>query len=165
MTIDDDWRLETQLTWQIKAILGEYFITKDVCADLEEATDFAIFQVNPFRIGVRLRRYSYFVSFNDEFTLRWSRPSGVKTEIDKIREGLINYYLYGFVNEEENKIIQYFLADMKKFTDPKPHSILLNDPYDSTFAVYKLNQFSNGFILKFWQDETAKKLCEEAVVK
>jgi len=145
-----------------KAILAEHFITRDITADLEEATDFAIFHVKPFRIGVRLRRFSYFLSFHDEFTVRWARPlATTKTEIDKIRNGFINYYLYGFVNQEQDRIIQYFLADLKYFNDPKPCKILPNDPHDSDFAVYKLNQFPNGFILKLWRNEFAKKLLEE----
>jgi len=150
MTFEKDYSIEERLDAKIKAILGQYFIEKDVEADLERGQDFAIYVVHPFKVAVRLRRFDYFSAFHNEFTIRWARPFGTPTEIDKIRQGLVQYFLYGFVNEAETEIIQYLLADLTKFGSPIPFKIFPNDPHDSDLAVFKINQFQKEFIIHSW---------------
>lgn len=152
MPYSHDREVEDIFTLSIKKILADHFITKKEVADLEEAQDFAIYNIRPFSVAVRLRRYEYFKAFHDEFTIRWSRPSGVKTEIDKIRQGLVDYILYGFLSPDGKSIIQYFIGNLTKFTDVKPYKIFPNNPYDSELAVYKLSQFPKDFIVAFWCD-------------
>lgn len=144
-----DRRLEAKFQKIIKAILGNYFIRQDINVDQQEGTDFAVFEVRPFRVAVRLRRYAYFVKYKDEFTIRWSRPSGVKTEYHKIIDGLVDYILYGFIDEEESKIIAYFIGDLNIFRIimPKPISIIPNNPYDSKLAVFNIRQLPKDFII------------------
>jgi len=155
MTFEKDWSLEHKFESEIKNILADQFITKNIEADLEQATDFAIYTVEPFKVAVRLRRYDYFPSFNHQFTVRWTRPSGVKTEIHKIRDGQVDYFLYGFINNTETQIIQYFIGDLTVFrkTDPEPYRIYPNNPYDSELAVYNLSQFPSNFLIKFWAED------------
>jgi len=125
-------------------------------ADLKEGQDFGIYSVKPFNVGVRLRRFEHFIkdARAREFTIRWSRPSGVKTEIDKIREGLVDYILYGFLDEEEQNIIQYFIGDLKIFRilNPEPYAIKPNDPPDSELAVFKFIQFPREFFRVWWRN-------------
>jgi len=142
-----DKELETRFELEIRTILSSYFIRRDITADLEQATDFAIFRVDPFRVAVRLRRHSYYKKFKHQFTIRWSRPSGVLTEIDKIRNHLVTHFLYGFLDELETKIIDWKLFNLDKFTDPNPLEIHLNNPPDSELAVYSISQFPEDFIL------------------
>lgn len=147
--------LERKFTRTIKAILGNYFISQDVVADRCEATDFQIFHVKPFRVAARLRRYEYFCvpQYRSEFTIRYSLPSGGKTELEKINEGLVDYMIYGFVNKEEKKIIQYFIGDLNIFREVSldPFDVKPNNPHDSDLAIYKLSQFPEDFILKFYK--------------
>jgi len=147
-----DRQLEYRFHRSIKAILGNQFIYQNEIEDLENGTDFLLLKATPFRIGVRLRRNKYLKHYYNEFTIRWTRPSGVETEIDKIRDGLVDYFMYGFVNKEQSKIIQYFIADLKIFceNEPSPLEIHENDPADSELAVYNINQFPKDFILKYW---------------
>ena len=149
-----DFALEVNNMRMIKAILGNYFITKDVEADLKKGTDFLILQVQPFSVAVRLRRFKIYKNkeWRNQFTLRWSRPSGVKTEIHKIQEGLVDYILYGFVDESERKIIQWFLGDMEVFNQvaPAPVEVRPNNPRDSDFAAFDLNQLPGSFILDYY---------------
>lgn len=154
MGLEKDWSLEYKFEPQIKTILADQFITKDIDADMEQATDFAIYAVNPFKVAVRLRRYEFYSSFSHQFTVRWLRPSGVETEIDKIREGKVDYFLYGFVNEPETKIIQHFIGDLAIFrnNEPNPYQIFPNKPHDSDFAVYNIGQLPPTFIVKFWSE-------------
>jgi len=152
-TFCKDRILEDGFAQTVKNILAQQFISKVESDDLEKGRDFAIYRVQPFSVAVRLRRFSYFQSFHDEFTIRWSRPLGTKTEIHKIREGTVDYLFYGFLSPEEKTIIQYFLADLKYFCNPTPYKIFPNNPYDSELAIFKISQFPKSFIIRFWRDD------------
>lgn len=148
-----DIQLEKRFSRTLKAILGNQFFIQDRIEDLENGTDFLLFRISPFKVGVRLRRYFYFQNpiYRNEFTIRWKRPSGVPTEIDKINDGLVDYIFYGFVDDEEKKIVQYFIGDLEVFRNTKAGpTIKPNNPLDSWLAVYNLNQFPKNFILKFY---------------
>ena len=153
-SFERDMNLERKFERQLKAILGNQFIGKEVVADLREGTDFAIFNIRPFRVGVRLRRYKYYnnLKYRKEFTIRYSRPSGVETEIDKIKKGLVGYILYGFVDQDEQRIIQYFIGDLEVFNrvSPDPYEIRENYSHDSKLAIYKIDQLTDDFVVKFW---------------
>ena len=111
-----DMQLEIKLEREIKMILAEQFISKDIEMDMNRGTDFLIFNINPFKVGVRLRRFDYYENneYRNQFTIRWARPTGNETEIDKIRKGYVGYILYGFVDSSEENIIQYFIGNLKK---------------------------------------------------
>lgn len=156
-TFPDDRKLEDKFAPTIKGMLATHFIRKVESDDLEKGRDFAIYKVQPFSVAVRLRRHRFFRAFRDEFTIRWSRPRGTKTEIDKIREGTVNYLFYGFLSPDETFIIQYFLADLKEFGNPEPAEIILNKTKDSELAVFKLNQFPKSFIVRFWCHKTYER--------
>lgn len=148
---EEDIRLERKFTDKIKTILANQFIIQDRIADIKEGTDFLIFAIKPFRVAVRLRTF-YHYKINDrknEFTIRWERPSGIKTEIDKIWEQLVQYFFYGFVDSDESEIIQYFIADLNVFiqNEPEPDAIYPNNPHDSDLAVYKITQLPKDFIV------------------
>ena len=148
-----DMSIEIRLMPLIKAVLGNFFIKKDINEDLHNGTDFLVLKVEQFRVAVRLRRFKYFEKYKDEFTIRWSRPSGVKTEYEKIMDGRVDYILYGFINECEDKIIHYFIGDLSVFRNMRPEPILIkkNNPPDSELAVFKINQFPLEFIKKLYQ--------------
>lgn len=150
---DKDITLEHKLADRIKTVLGCYFFTQTQWQDQHEATDFAVFAAKPVKVAVRLRRYEYLARYGSEFTIRWTRPSGVATEIDKIRIGLVDYMLYGFVDETETKLMQYAICDLGIFRaqEPKPYSIKDNVPPDSQLAIYRLSQFPAPFVLKLWK--------------
>ncbi len=154
---EKDIKLEIKFSKQIKGILGNYFFVKDKIWDLENGTDFAMFlcEKQQIRVGTRLRRYDRFLKYSKQFSIRWSRPSGVPTEIDKIRNSLVDYILYGFVDAEERRIIQYFLGDLGVFRkfEVKPMAIIKNNPPDSQGAYWRIDQFPPEFILKFYKLE------------
>jgi hypothetical protein len=143
-----DSGLEFKFADEIKEILGQVFVQRDIIADILGGTDFAIFNVTPFRVAARLRRYPYYVNYSTQFTIRWSRPSGVKTEIDKIREGLVDYLFYGFVDWNEKAIIDWFLGDLRVFREqePPPAAVKRNRSGDSDLAAFDLRQFPPIFV-------------------
>jgi len=151
---ETDIGLERRFSKTIKAILGNAFISQDPQHDKAEGTDFEIFTVNPFRVGVRLRRYQYWrnTKYREQFTIRWWRPSGVATEIHKIRCGLVDYILYGFVDKDEKRIIQWFIGDLAVFreNEPEPAALLWNKPPDSKFAAFELSSLPNEFVRWAW---------------
>lgn len=144
-----DRQLEDDFAKTVKYILGGVFFAKDLKADLKEGTDFMILSSDPVKVGVRLRRYYFFQNHPHDFTLRWSRPSGVKTEIDKIREGLVTHIFYGFINEQETKLVSYFVGDLSVFrkNEPKPAAVIANKPPDSKFAVYNKTDLPKEFFI------------------
>jgi len=161
----EDIVLEKKFATKIKQILGCIFITQDPIKDKEEGTDFLIFEVHPFSIGVRLRRFInkqnivQFYKYRHEFTIRWSRPSGIETEIDKIRKGYVRYFMYGWVDRNEEKIIQYFIGDLDVFRkrEPKPIAIRVNNPPDSELAIYRIDSLPKEFYLAFFIDKSITK--------
>lgn len=146
-------RLERRFSTALKSILGRQFIVADPAEDTERGADFVVWTLAPIRIAVRLRTYRFFLRYPDQFTLRWSLPSGNLTEIHKIRRGLVDYFLYGFVDEAEKDIISYFIGDLSIFRriNPKPVDIKWNDPPDSQLAVFNLAQLPPEFIIKAWK--------------
>ena len=144
-----DSKLEYKFDRTIKSILGNQFITKDINADLKEGTDFLVFRLEPIRVACRLRRFEY-LKYNRDFTVRWSRPSGVDTEYQKIIKGLVDYILYGFIDQKEEKIISYFIGDLKVFRDSgiKPFEIKPNNPNDSELAIFRLKDLPETFTIK-----------------
>jgi hypothetical protein len=162
MSYDEkDALLEYKFERQIKNILGNFFIKKDITHDLKEGTDFAIFGIKPFKVAVRLRRnYCLDRGYGKEFTIRWSRPSGAKTEINKIEEGLVDYILYGFLDKDETKLVQYFIGDLAVFRDhlQEPFKIKKNKSGDSELAIYKWSQFPASFFKEIYPPSTRSTL-------
>lgn len=155
-----DITLEHRFGKSIRAALGCYFFRQDAWQDRQEATDFAVFTAEPVKVAVRLRRHEFMVRYPNQFTIRWTRPSGAKTEIDKVRLGLVDYMLYGFVNETETRLVQYVICDLEVFRtyEPKPIGIYPNVPPDSTFAAFGVWQFPAALVLKAWQRERIKEV-------
>jgi len=90
----------------IQELAGEIIDIKkaDINDDIYRATDFVV-RAKTGNIAGRIRKLKYFEEFGD-FTLRYSRPSGVKTELQKIREGFANWYLYSWADP---KMIQAWI--------------------------------------------------------
>jgi hypothetical protein len=65
--------------------------------DARRNTDFQICTLdNGHRIACRARRAQYRHRYTSDFTIRYSRPSGVPTEWHKLRQGLGDFIIYGF---------------------------------------------------------------------
>lgn len=146
--------LELKFDNTVRSILARQFIVRDVKADLEEGTDFLIYSVQPFRVGVRLRRFHIYPYYNRQFTIRWEVASGVRTEIDKIYDGLVDYIFYGFVNLAEDRIVQYIIGDLSIFRaeHPEPYQIKYNGRGDSHLAAFRIPDMPKDFVIKSWKD-------------
>lgn len=98
----DDREWSDQFLPQVKAVLANVLqarlvtsaITASFERDVKEATD-VVLRAGELAVAVRMRRADY-SGYRDEFTLRSSRPRGVPTELEKIRDGWGDYMFYGF---------------------------------------------------------------------
>lgn len=74
--------------------------------DMEQSTDMVL-EVNGATIAVRLRQASY--PYRD-LTIRSSLPSGHITELQKLKQGYTDWYIYGWCDSDE--IVEYILVNM-----------------------------------------------------
>lgn len=156
----NDIQFESGYKEQVQHILMKYVFQQDQYKDMHEATDFIVVP-GKIAIAVRVRRFEYYPNYRNEFTIRWARPSGVDTEIDKIRKGFADLFFYGFLNKEKSKIIQYVLIDLNIFRkcEGEPLRVIENENGSSDFAVYDFAQFpSNMFICYDGLDDGIDKL-------
>jgi len=113
---------ETDKKWsdrflpEIKRILGEYLISEPpIEEDAERNTDLMVLRLDAIRIGCRVRKFQYHANYGNEFTIRAGRPSGVKTELQKIIEGWGDYFFYGFSDQDQVNLHAWVLADLNEF--------------------------------------------------
>ena len=67
-------------------------------------------------VAVRNRAYLYLEKYGD-FTVRSRSLNGGKTEINKIREGCGDIYLYTWQNQQGNNLHTYLLLDLNRFRE------------------------------------------------
>ena len=97
--VERDWRDSQRYMPHVTEILrslAHHIINIEIAdeeADMKRATDVVI-RVTGGDIGLRARKAS--CGFRD-FTLRSARPSGVRTELQKVRDdGYMDWFLYGW---------------------------------------------------------------------
>jgi|GEM_PF-1830777 len=102
--------------------------------DLKKATDIIV-TIDGGDVAVRIRRAEYRGKYRD-LTIRSWRRGGVKTELDKLKEGFCDWYLYGW-SDGHGGLADWFLVDLNKLRE----SGLLED------APFKSNHDSRtGFV-------------------
>jgi hypothetical protein len=110
--------------------------------DTEEATDY-ILSVNKICFAVRNRKYEYKKKYED-ITIRCESNKNKKTELDKIKEGYGDVYLYCWQTEEENDIDSYVLVDLNKLRLSNilsvDRKILANRNDDAKFITISIDE-------------------------
>lgn len=110
----------------------------------------------PLRIACRIRRVQY-LSYAEEFTIRCGRPSGVQTELQKVLSGWGDYILYGFSDDQEDRLATWFVGDLKVFRlwfnqemyrqRGMPGKLYANHDGSSSFSVFKISELPPGFVV------------------
>ena len=160
--VKKDWALEDKLAPKflplILSALALDVTRKDMNLDLHKGTDFTT--IPAIGLAIRLRRHEYYgEKYKREFTIRWKRPSGKKTEYEKILEGDVRWFFYAFLNERENDFADWFIGDLNIFRQTirehllLPHAIRANRPHDSDLAIYEKRSFPNEFIKAYYPEE------------
>lgn len=89
-----DWRWSDQFTDEVRELIGPHLLVPaSLDADRERATDL---WAQDRLIAVRIRRSGYGGGYSSQFTLRSARPTGAKSELDKVVEGWGDWLFYGF---------------------------------------------------------------------
>jgi len=142
---------------EIKKILGLYLIgePKNPEEDQLRNTDLIVLKMDAVRIGCRIRRKEYLKTYEDEFTIRCGRPSGIETELTKIIAGWGDYFFYGFGCEGTKKLLRWTLADLKTFRlcfmrnlyNGEKIEKIPNKDNSSNFIAFKWENFPNNLII------------------
>lgn len=91
---DFDW--QRSLIPRVKQVLASYLITEAPFEeDAHHNTDLMVLTARALRVACRLRRQDD-LRYEGQFTIRSSRPSGVRTELHKVIAGWGDYIFYGF---------------------------------------------------------------------
>lgn len=99
LDVQRDWNWSDGFLPEVRRILMQnaaLLFTVQIAStyqDVKEATDMLLMVNGQRTVAVRLRRAQY--SYRD-LTIRASRISGARTELDKIRNGYGDIYLYGW---------------------------------------------------------------------
>jgi hypothetical protein len=100
---------------EIKAAVGSFLV--DVAPDVEDTqrnTDLIVLKMDAKRVACRVRSQKYLDLYPDEFTIRTSRPSGVKTELTKLIQGFGDYIFYGF-GDGHGTLLKWKIGDLSVF--------------------------------------------------
>lgn len=118
-----DFQWQRKLLPRMRAIVGEHLAVEEAPFedDTERNTDLIVLaaKAGEIRVGCRVRSLSYRAKYGDQFTIRYSRPNGVPTELDKILNGWGDYFLYGFAERgglfRVPRFVTWTLADLSVF--------------------------------------------------
>lgn len=116
--------------------------------DTKEATDLII-EVTGGSVAVRVRRSN--TRYRD-LTIRSRRPSGIPTELHKLREGFCDWYLYGWT--DNGHISEWILVDLNQMRNTelfdKARREISNPDRSSWFVAISLGElFANGCLTSF----------------
>jgi len=96
-----DWKWATKHEAPaLKEAIAQMFLKCSTISQDYQGTDWVYEGAEKTNIACRIRRLESAKRYRD-FTLRSARSSGAKTELAKIRDGVGNLYLYGWVDDEE----------------------------------------------------------------
>lgn len=99
----------------MQRILGEvFFEIAPPSMDQRENTDLVVFAARGgITVAARVRDWSYVERYAHDVTFRSSRPSGAKTELDKVIDGWGDYMLYGF-GRDDGDVPRWVLIDLER---------------------------------------------------
>lgn len=142
----------------ITAILGQtVFRVAPEIEDQRRNSDLLVLRANEIRVACRVRRFRNIERYEEEFTLRRSRASGVETELSKVLSGWGDFMLYAFANGPEDGLACWKIGDLSVFRrwmawnlERAPGFVpedfgQVKDNWDggSTFVAYNWEQIDN----------------------
>jgi hypothetical protein len=81
--------------------------------DMKHATDMII-SVTGGDVAVRIRKYRYYDKRFRDFTIRSRSRGGGNTELDKLRAGFGDWYVYAWLNAARSSFVGWMLLDIEK---------------------------------------------------
>ncbi len=124
-------------------------------ADKTQATDY-VMETQGKTIAVRLRRYP--CSFQD-FTIRATARNKYNSELEKLKRGFADYYVYGWMNTK-NWIAKWILVDMAKVRQngilEKDRTVKMNYDGVTGFVIIGLNELEGCIVDSYLEDKHYK---------
>ena len=109
----EDRRWSDRFLPEIKEIIGPHLLTESLFEmDTKMATDLIVLRAKNIDIACRIRRPGYSERYPNQFTIRSSRDSGVKTELEKIINGFGDWMFYGHSDHKEIQVGLWYLIDL-----------------------------------------------------
>lgn len=143
---DRSW--SDQLIPEMRRIIGPYLLApSSLAVDRNEAADLIVLNGRNLTIACRVRRAGYGAGYADQFTIRSSRPSGARSELEKIAAGFGDLLFYGFADAEASAIKTWALVDLNAF---RAHLIMSPGAIDqgerrnqdgTAFRWYRISSF------------------------
>lgn len=132
----------------MKRILGEHLIgPPPIEEDIHHNTDLIVLVMRPTRIAVRIRRPGYLRSYDGQFTLRYSRPTGTPTEYEKILKGWGDYFFYGHAHDSQQSLRRWWLCDLNIFRQSLPLPLARQVNSDGTgFLAFAFSTLPQNFV-------------------
>lgn len=145
MTFDKDFKWQERYYQIVRRILKDnamHIIKIDVAdddADMKQATDFVV-SVRGGTVAVRIRRN--IANYYKDLTIRSTRPSGHETELQKIKNGFGDYYLYLWT--ENQTVADWWLVDINGMRKARmfdvPRKEIWNRDGSSAFIAFTLEE-------------------------
>lgn len=128
---------------QIRSIVGYHLLHEaSFELDVKEATDLMVFSARDMRVAARVRRPGFAERYPYEFTIRAARPSGVRTELEKIVDGWGDALFYGHA-DPSGKIILWHLISLPAF-----RAALIRDAMNGKRVRYATKLNSDGTLFR-----------------
>ena len=129
----------------VRTVAPDILDIKVVAADDESdrlrATDYVVI-ASTGDIACRIRRSTY--SYRD-WTIRSKRPSGMRTELAKLREGWCRWYLYAWA-EDDTTFRDWVIIDLDAVRESRildtPRQEIWNHDDSSAFIAISVNELS-----------------------
>lgn len=114
--------------------------------DRTQAADLMVLKARDLTIAVRVRRGTYAANYRHDVTIRSGRPSGVKTELQKIVDGFGDWMLYAFSDPQTaGGLLGWVLFDLALFRAALIRRTLTwttrRNPDGTEFVVFDVRQF------------------------
>lgn len=162
-TVREDFEWQRKFEPHYEEIIGKLFPRRrgNWDEDALQNTDWLVYRIpealrgKDLRVMCRARRNHLRPLYGGEFTVRYSRPSGIMTEFAKIRAGFGDFGIYGFESEPEpapgcDRLRPWTLFNaelLREYLDRNGRWIKKRNPDGTTFAAFRISEMPLGFVL------------------
>lgn len=138
-----------------RALADHLILVGSVKQDREEGTDLVILRTEHRAVGVRVRELRFLSDYPFEVTIRSSRPSGAKTELDKLVDGWIDLIFYGFGDFETGRLVAWRIIDCRALRaqmirGPELRFSEKTNRDQTKFRAYDVRSFAPGVEIQKW---------------
>lgn len=150
----DDYEWSERFIPTMKRLVGPYLLTKSTIEqDTKEATDLVVLCAHNLRIACRVRMPGFYAKWPDDFTVRYRRLNGVRTEYAKIMAGWGDWFFYGHAVDDTSLVIEpWWIIDLNAFRRQAEQPWVIpkdqvNTDQATVFRAFKRSHFKPPFLI------------------